>query len=142
MGYMDQFGVAEARKEQRRWRTLLTLLAIVVVAASLFYWFKNCRQEQRVKEFLATLERSDYPGAYAFWGCRVEQPCPNYSYKDFLEDWGPDPPSPIGKLRSYRLGTSHARGSGVEIPVVLNDRVQKKLWVEKSNSTLGFAPPF
>ena len=139
MGYLDEYGVKEAGRERQIKRTLLILLAVLVLGGSLSYWLKNYRQEKRVKEFLAVLEREDYPAAYTFWGCRVEAPCTNYDYKSFLEDWGPS--SPTGKLRAYRLKSSHERGSGVEIAVVLNDRQEVKLWVEKSNGIVGFAPP-
>ena len=142
MGYLNEFGVKETQQERRRKRVLLIGLAILAVVGSLYYEFKNIREERRVKDFLAVLQRGDYSAAYAFWGCKVEAPCPNYDFKSFQEDWGPNPPSKIGKLRSYRLGTSHARGSGVIVPAVINDGSPIQLWVEKSNQVLGFAPPF
>ena len=144
MGYLDEYGEQEARRERKlrqRKRALVALLAVLVVAGAFYLWFKNYPEEKVVKGFLAVVERGDYPAAYTYWGCKVESPCPNYSYKDFLEDWGPNPPSQVGKLQSCRLGMSRERGSGVVVPVILNDRIQKKLWVEKSSRVLGFAPP-
>ena len=138
MSYLDSYGVADARKERRNRRILLTLLAVVVAAGSLFLWFKNYRQEQCVKEFCALLARGDYRAAYAMWGCRVEAPCPNYDYKSFLEDWGPA--SPVGEVKSYQLGRSRETGSGVVIPVIINQGKPVRLWVEKSTGVLGFAP--
>ena len=138
MSYLDNYGVADAKKEQRRRRVILTLLAIVVVAGSLFLWFKNYRQEQRVQEFLALLERGDYSTAYTLWGCKVEAPCPNYDYKSFLEDWGSA--SPVGKVKSWRVGRSRETGSGVVIGIVVNNGKPIRLWVERSNGVLGFAP--
>src|SRR6185436_1990090 len=98
MSYLDDYGVADARKEQRNRRILLTLVTIVVVTGSLYLWFKNYRQEQRVREFLALLERGDHATAYTMWGSKVEAPCTHYDYKSFLEDWGPS--SPVGKVTS------------------------------------------
>ena len=140
MGYLDQYGVAEGRRERRIKRASLTLLAIIVVGGSLYLWFKNYREEQRMKGFLASLEHGDYPAAYSFWGCKVESPCRNYDYKSFLEDWGPS--GQVGKVTSYKLGISRERGSGVEIPVTVNNRPPAKLWVEKKDGVVGFAPPF
>ena len=143
MGYLDEYSDQEAHREKRARNTkraLLVSLVILLVAGVLYYTFKNYREEKRVEAFLATVQRGDYPGAYGFWGCRVDAPCPNYSYKDFLDDWGPQ--SEIGKLQSYRRRSSHERGSGVVVSVALNDRLEKKLWVEKSNAVVGFAPPF
>lgn len=144
MGYLDEYGEQEARREQRLQqgkRVLALLLAVLVLGGVLYFWFKNYPEEKVVKGFVAALERGDYAAAYASWGCKVESPCPNYSYKDFLEDWGPNPPSQVGKVGSYRLGMSRERGSGVVVPVILNDHTEKKLWVEKSTRVLGFAPP-
>jgi len=140
MGYLDQYGVADARKERRIRRVLLAVAAVALASGSLYLWFKNYREEQQVGGFLTMLEKGDYPAAYTFWGCRVEAPCKNYDYKSFLEDWGPS--SPVGKLASYRLGVSRARGSGVEIPVALNGRPPVKLWVEHKDRSVGFAPLF
>ena len=141
MGYLDNYGVADARKEGRNRRLLLSALAVIVVGGSLFLWFKNYRQEQRVREFLAVLERGNYQNAYSYWGCKFEAPCPNYDYKSFLEDWGPS--SQIGKVQSFRLGRSRATGSGVVIDVTVNNqRSPIRLWVETSNGVLGFAPSF
>ncbi len=142
MGYLDDYaekGAEAARRERARRRTLLSILAVLLVAGSLYFWFKNYREEKRIQEFLAALQRSDYPAAYSFWGCRVETPCPNYNYKDFMDDWGPK--GEVGPVSSFRLGTSHERGSGVVITVELNGRLQRKLWVEKKTEVVGFAPP-
>jgi len=138
MSYLDEYGVADARREKLQKRSLLTLLTVLVVGGVLYLWFKNYTEESRVNQFLAQLERGDYPAAYTFWGCRVESPCPNYDYQNFLEDWGPK--SPLGKLRSHRLGRSREKGSGVEIPLVLNDQPEVRLWVEKKDGVLGFSP--
>lgn len=142
MGYLDEYGEKEAKHERRIQaikRTVAALLILLVVAGVLYYWFKNYREEKRVKEFVALLQRGEYATAYTFWGCRVEAPCPNYDYKGFLEDWGEK--SPVGKVQSYRLLSSHERGSGVIVTVSLNDQPPVRLWVEKKNQVLGFAPP-
>jgi hypothetical protein len=142
MGYLDDYGENEAKHEQRIMaakRAAVALVIFLVAAGVLYYQFKNYKEEKRVKEFLATLQRGDYPAAYAFWGCRVESPCPNYDYQGFLEDWGAK--SPVGKLQSYRLLSSHERGSGVIVAVSLNQQRPVRLWVEKGTEVLGFAPP-
>ena len=141
MGYLDQYGEAEARQERLELllkRTLLTLVIVSALAGFLYLWFKNYKEEGRVKQFLVTLERGDYPAAYAFWGCRVEAPCPNYDFKSFLEDWGPA--GPVGKLRSYRFVRSRERGSGVIVTIEANNQPEIKIWVEKKNGALGFSP--
>ena len=138
MSYLDDYGVADARREKKIKRALIVLVSVVAVSGFLYFWFKNYREEGRVRDFLAVLARGDYPAAYAFWGCRVESPCPNYDYKTFLEDWGPS--SQVGKLTSHRLVRSAEQGSGVVVTVELNDKQRVRLWAEKKNLELGFAP--
>ena len=142
MSYLNDYSAAAARQERRDRllaRMALGLLALLVIVGSLYLWFKNYRQEQAARQFLTLLQREDYPNAYALWGCKVETPCPHYDYKSFQEDWGPS--SAAGKVRSFRLGRSRETGSGVIIPVVVNDRPPVKLWVETKTGVLGFAPP-
>jgi len=138
MGYLDQYGVVESRRERILKRALLLLIATAAVVGGLYYGFKNYPQERRAREFLAVIERGDYPAAYDYWGCKVETPCPNYDYQSFLEDWGPS--SKIGKVRSFRLADSTARGSGVVVSVVVNSQPEIRLWVEKRNGVVGFSP--
>lgn len=142
MGYLDEYGESEAKRERRIQvikRIVVALLILLAVAGVLYYRFKNYKEEKRVDAFLAALERGDYAAAYTFWGCRVESPCPNYDYKGFLEDWGEK--SSIGKLQSFKLVKSHGQGSGVIVTVSLNGRAPVRLWVEKKDQILGFAPP-
>jgi hypothetical protein len=142
MSFLEDYGEAEARKEKRERRIrrmVLAALALAVVGGSLYLWFKNYPQEQRVQEFLRLLERGDYQAAYSLWGCKVDNPCPHYDFKSFLEDWGPS--SPVGKVTSFKLGRSRETGSGVIVSVTVNDKEPPlRLWVEKSNGVLGFAP--
>ena len=141
MGYLEQYSDAETRQERLETllkRTVVILLVVGALGGSFYLWFKNYKEEKRVEQFLTTLDRGDYPAAYAFWGCRVEEPCPNYDFKSFLEDWGPS--SPIGKLQNYRLVRSRERDSGVVVTIMANNQPEIKLWVEKKNGILGFSP--
>ena len=143
MGYLDAYAEREARHERLTstlQRILRIGLVVLVVGGSLYLWFKNYKEEQRAAGFLAALQRGDYPAAYGFWGCTVEKPCPNYSYQDFTEDWGPA--SKIGKVTSYRVGRSRERGTGVIVAVQINNQQPLGLWVEKKDGVVGFAPPF
>ncbi len=138
MSYLDDYGVTDAHREKKIKRAMLALVSVVAVTGFLYFCFKNYKEEGRVREFLAALQRGDYPAAYAFWGCRVESPCPNYDYKTFLEDWGPS--STVGKVVSYRLMHSCAQGSGVVVAIELNGRQRVRLWAETKNLELGFSP--
>src|SRR5438045_6400351 len=85
----DSYGVADARRERRNKLIVLGGLLAVVVALVGYFSLRTWRQEQVVKEFLATLDRKEFQQAYGMWGCTPETPCQNYDPGRFNEDWGP-----------------------------------------------------
>ena len=139
MGYLnDYYSVSGARREEILKALAVTLVVAVVGGGVLYFLFKNYFEERRVSSFLATLQEENYPAAYRFWGCSVEEPCRDYDYENFLEDWGPS--SSIGHVNSFRLGRSAEVGTGVIIEVRINGQPQPELWVEKESKIVGFSP--
>ncbi len=138
MSYLDEYGVADARREKILKALAVSLVVSVVGGGCLFFWFKNYLEERQVGEFLSRLQSQEYAAAYELWGCSAEVPCQHYSYQDFLEDWGPD--SPIGKVERFRLGRSTELDNGVIVEIEVNGRLEPELWVEKDNKTVGFSP--
>jgi len=87
--YLDNYGQADARRE-RRWKWIIGAVVLVaILAATGYFTFRDYREEQQAKRFLALLKEKNYPEAYKLWGCSVEQPCRDYSFERFKEDWGP-----------------------------------------------------
>ena len=138
MSYLDEYGVADARREKILKVLAVSLVVSVVGGGCLFFWFKNYFEERQVREFLSRLQSQDYAAAYELWGCSVEVPCRHYSYQDFLEDWGPA--SAIGKVERFRLGRSTELDNGVIVEIEVNGRLEPELWVGKDNQTVGFSP--
>lgn len=138
MEYLADYGQADRRYEKIVRLAGYTLLAAVVLGCVYWLFFRNWREERRVGEFLALLEQQKYEAAYGTWGCSTEQPCPNYPYNKFLEDWGPD--SPLGPVTSYDVGRSFDQQSGVIILVQVNGREIPNLWVQKNSKVIGFSP--
>ena len=138
MSYLDEYGVADARREKILKALVVSLVLCVIGGACLFFWFKNYFEERQVREFLSRLQSQDYAAAYELWGCSVEVPCRHYSYQNFLEDWGPN--SSIGKVERFRLGRSTELDNGVIVEIEVNGRLEPELWVEKDNKTVGFSP--
>lgn len=138
MDFLAEYGQADRRYEKIITIVGYTLLAAIVAGSIYWLFFRNWREERRVDQFLALLEQQRYEQAYEFWGCSVEQPCPNYSYEKFMEDWGPA--SPLGAVNSYEVGRSYAQESGVIILVQVNGRRIPNLWVERDNRVIGFSP--
>ncbi len=132
-------------------RIALGLGALVVVGALVFWQFRYYPEKRQVARFMDALVAADYPGAYQLWG-----PTPDYTYQDFLQDWGET--TPRGRIHSYEIvyvgppsrevsirgGPTVKLGGGasvVAVTVQLNGTTEKvTLWVDKNNKTLSFAP--
>jgi hypothetical protein len=135
-GYLDQYGAGEEKRENIIKFSVFGLLFVLVFGSLGYYLFKNHAQEAKVRTFLETLRRKDYPAAYQFWGCTVASPCSGYAYDKFLEDWGPKAASP----EILRIEDSENCNSGVIMTVDTAPAKQEKIWVEKSGGGLAFSP--
>jgi hypothetical protein len=138
MDFLAEYGQADRRYEKIVTIAGYTLLAAIVLGSVYWLFFRNWQEERRVDQFLSLLQQKNYEEAYNLWGCSVEQPCPNYSYQKFLEDWGPA--SSLGAFNSYEVGRSYDQESGVIILVLVNGKRIPNLWVEKNNRVIGFSP--
>jgi len=156
-GYLDQYGAGDERRERRN-----KLIAIVgaSVLVLLFFWFiffvwdkteilriesvarlaqilRNHRQENRVRNFFSLVEHHDYKGAYALWNCTEANPCRDYSFNEFMKDWGPGGVQGAGP---FSVVKSRSCGSGVIVTVDSPQNQEQALWVERGNLTIGFSP--
>lgn len=121
---------------RRPWgKILLGALALLAVAASLYFQFRNFREEAEVKKFFSALAQADYRMAYRIW-----KPMPSYTLANFMEDWGPG--GPWGRIQKFEVLQSHRRGESVVVTVRLNDRAEPtQVWVSRRDRSLSF-PPF
>jgi hypothetical protein len=149
--YLANYGAGEEQREKRIQRILIGAGIVLAVAGLYLLTFKtpileryiravqiikNHREEKQTEEFLALLRKGDYKGAYRLWGCTDDKPCRDYSFKNFMDDWGPqslrlDNPPRITKSRSC--------GSGV-ILTVSSSKGEEMLWVQRDELTIGFSP--
>lgn len=137
-GILDEgYGVADARRERLKKRIIIGSLAGVVLAAILYFNFRTWSEERTVKEFLSTLERKDYQGAYRMWGCSQDTPCKNYDPTRFNEDWGPD--SQYSK-QSGSITTVDYCGDGVVLSLNYPNAEPVALWVDRQTKVLSFSP--
>ena len=140
--YLEAYGAAEEHRSQRvkLFRNIsIAVAAVAVVGLILFFVFRNHSEEQQVKSFVQFLQARNYTEAYRLWGCSESHPCPDYSFQRFQEDWGPA--SPHADESSAHITMSQSCGSGVVIRLAYNKSQDPvRLWVERSNQTLSFAP--
>ena len=129
----DQFKPINPKTERLKKRLLVGIPLALILASYLYYEFKNYPEERAVSRFLSALEQHDYQHAYQLW-----QPSKYYNFEKFEQDWGPN--GVEGAIRDFDITSSHARGSGVLVDVVLNGQKEISLWVEKSDKSLSFPP--
>lgn len=152
-GYLANYGAGEEQREKRIRR--LAIIGVIVGAVLGLYLItfhtpilerylrfvqilKNHKEEKRVDLFLNLLARQDYKGAYTLWGCTDAKPCRDYTFQNFMEDWGPKG-SPASR-ELFHTTRSRSCGSGVILTVDSVNNREEKLWVEKDDLTIGFSP--
>ena len=135
--YLDNYGVADARRERRTKRILWSVLTICVVGGALWFFFRNFREEGRVKEFLTLLERQDYKTAYTLWGCTEATPCRDYKFDRFLQDWGPQ--SDAGNVAAIERAKVKSCDGGI-IQTLQVKGQEVNLYVDRATLTIGFSP--
>jgi len=87
--YLSGYGLIDARREKRRNRIIITLLVILAVSVSGYFFFRTFFEKQTMNRFLTLLGERNYTAAHAMFGCTADHPCRDYSYAKFVEDWGP-----------------------------------------------------
>ena len=137
-GYLDQYGAGEERRNRILLWSIVSVLAVAVLSSLSLYLLENHHQESVAKNFANDLRSGNFQAAYRDWGCTSDKPCTTYSFENFMRDWGanaagPDP-SVIG------LSDSESCNNGVILTLEVNRTRQEKLWVDKDNDRIGFAP--
>jgi hypothetical protein len=136
--YLDQYGVREIRRERLVKRLAISLLVLAAAAGAVYWYFRDYREERQVRTFLQLLREQNYQAAYELWGCTNDQPCPQYSFDKFLEDWGPA--AAHGNIAAARVGSTRSCEGGIIQTLRFGPNDEIWLWVDRSNRNLGYAP--
>jgi hypothetical protein len=139
-GYLDQYGAGEEQRNRIIIRSILAVIFVVIVTSLGWYLLKNHHQESVVKTFLADVRRGDYQAAYRDWGCAVAKPCSSYNFEKFTGDWGSGSKDSAPDPAVLGLTDSESCNTGVLLTVAVNAARQEKLWVDKDNDAISFAP--
>jgi hypothetical protein len=137
-GYLDAYGVADARKERMIKRVVLISLAVAVVGSAAFFTFRDWRQERTIKQFLSLLSAKEYQSAYALWGCTQDRPCKYYGPEQFATDWGPG--SAYADVASIKIAHEDSCGGGVVFDVEHPNTKDVGLYVDGDTNQISFAP--
>ena len=137
-GYLDNFGVSDAKREHRTKTILLAVLGIVVVTLG-GYWFLHDYQEKRqVSRFMNLLEEKKYEDAYRLWGCDPAKPCRDYNLAKFMEDWGPKSPHP--DITQAHVRRTRSCDTGIIQILQYKPGDEVFLYVDRTNRNIGFSP--
>jgi hypothetical protein len=126
------------------------LVFLLLVAGACWYLLRFHTEKKTINHFLSTVAAGEMGEAYKIW-----KPTATYSFKDFLEDWGPK--GYYGPVKSYRIeDVEHLKGgSGVVVVVDVSpyqpfpddrdfakaSKTQKvHLWVEFQDQSISFQP--
>ena len=137
-GFLDSYGAGEERREKIVKRLVLGALAALVVAAALYFVFRNWGEDRQARLFLDLLKKQDYQSAYRLWGCTPATPCRDYQFERFMEDWGPK--SPHGNTAAVRIGKKYSCTGGVIYTLEYGKDDSLLLWVGREDKVLGYAP--
>ncbi len=118
-------------------RKYLPLIIIVAVVGSVVAYFllHNRAEKVAVQHFLTELKDGNYQEAYKLW-----QPAPDYTYDDFLHDWGPK--GDYGKIREFQIVDVKSKGDAIVIVTVTinNQTPPLALVVDRKTKGLAYSP--
>jgi hypothetical protein len=135
-GYLEEYGVADERRSKViRW-IVISAISCAVLGTVLYFTLRTYPAKRHVGAFLDDLRRHDYQTAYKDWGCA--KGCPEYTFENFLRDWGPQ--SPYANAADARIKRVRYCGAGVILTLESPQSPDLPLWYERDNGTLGFAP--
>jgi len=135
-GYLDEYGVTDARRERLRKRIILWGLAAVIVGASAFFYFRNWSEERALDHFITLLRQQQYQAAYQLW--QTPDTAKFYPPEKFAEDWGGS--GEYKNAAALRIRGVDSCDSGVVFDMAYPGADDFGLWVERQTKVISFAP--
>lgn len=149
---MGLFDSTEEHPPSKVLRYIITGVVFVgLIAGFIAYQLRFHTEEGTLRHFMDAVVAGKMDEAYRIW-----KPSETYSFKDFLEDWGPE--GYYGPIKSYHLEhieKNKPNASGVVATIELSpyqpfpddhDAAKQsktkevRLWVEFKDQSLGFPP--
>jgi len=134
--YLQSYGAGEEQRNRIVKWSVIGFIAVALLSWFAYLFFHNYFETRTVKQFLAEVNAGNYQAAYRDWGCTEATPCPNYDYKRFLEDWGPNK-----KVSSpWEVDSVDGCRAFVTVNVTAKGADQQTLGVERGSKTVMYAP--
>jgi hypothetical protein len=135
-GYLQNYGAGEEHRNRIVKFIILGVLAALILALAAYLFLHNRSEEKTVEHFLAQVNAHDYKDAYVTWGCTEANPCRNYDYARFLEDWGPKTKA----TSPWKIATVEGCNAFVTVNVTADGAALQSLGVERGARTVSYAP--
>jgi hypothetical protein len=132
--YLQQYGEGDERRSRIIKTIVIACVIVATLAIAAYLFFRNYPEKQVVKQFLAEVNAHQYENAYRDWGCTPSQPCRDYNYSRFMQDWGAKVSSP------WKIASVDGCKTFVTVNVQANGAELESLAVQRGNHTLSFAP--
>ena len=132
-GFLDEYGVADARRERLVKRIIIFGGSAILLAVLGYYTFRTYGQERIVSRFLGDLKTQQYQDAYKMW---CPENCKYYPPEEFLKDWGPS--GQYARTSDWKVEHVDYCDGGVVFDLNLPDDVG--LWVNRSTNVISFNP--
>jgi len=128
------YGAGEKRRARVIKVIVVSVLALTVIAGTVYFFFHNYREEQQVKQFMILLEARDYQGAYNLW-TGSDSARARYRMSDFMQDWG----SPVD-VSGYVILDAESCDNSVIVDVDAGHAGDRKVWVDRASLSMSFPP--
>lgn len=132
--YLQAYGAGEERRNRVIRNIILSVVAVLILWWVLYLIFHNYPAKQSVKRFLDEVNHHQYQQAYAAWGCSAANPCPNYDFHRFMDDWG------VRTSSGWKIVNVDGCKTFVTVNVKAGGTQLQSLGVERGSKTLMFAP--
>jgi hypothetical protein len=128
------YGAGEERRARVIKIIVVSVLALTVIAGTVYFFFHNYRQEQQVKQYMKLLEARDYQGSRNLW-TGSDSDSARYPMSDFMRDWGP----PVD-VSGYAILDSESCDKSVIVDVDAGHAGDRKVWVDRASLSMSFPP--
>jgi hypothetical protein len=135
-GYLDEYGVVDARREQRRKRIVLWSVLAVIAGGSAFLYFRNWTEERALNHFVTLLQQQKYQEAYQLW--QTPEIAKFYPPEKFAQDWGAS--GEYKNASALQIRGADSCDAGVVFDMAYPGTEDFGLWVERKTKIISFAP--
>jgi hypothetical protein len=145
------FDPIEEHPRSKTRRRIIIGFCVLILGAGVLWWLLRFHTERvTIHNFLNAVVAGNMQKAYQIW-----KPEQSYSFKDFLDDWGPN--GYYGPVKSFQVKDSERpkQGSAVAVKIELSpyqpfpeddDRLKQNrtkeviLWIELKDQSISFPP--